>query len=288
MINKVKILFEMIKFEHTLFALPFAFMGAVLGNLVVEGAWPTWWEILWVTVAMVGARSAAMSLNRVIDRYIDGKNPRTAMRAIPAGFISVKAVVLFIVVSFVLLFVAASQLNTLAMELLPLAVFVLILYSYTKRFTWLCHFVLGIAIGFGPLGGWIATTGQIDLTAIVLFLSVALWTTGFDIVYACQDYAFDKGVGLHSVPSRFGIANALLIARMCHVLTVIGLFTFYLMASLSFWFLIGVIISALILIYEHRLVKPNDLSKVNIAFFPMNGILSCVMFVFTMIDRVIS
>lgn len=288
MVNKVKILFEMIKFEHTLFALPFAFMGAVLGNLVVEGTWPTWWEILWVTVAMVGARSAAMSLNRLIDRYIDGRNPRTAMRAIPAGLISVKSVVLFIVVSFVLLFIAASQLNTLAMELLPLAVFVLILYSYTKRFTWLCHFVLGIAIGFGPLGGWIGTTGQVDLTAIVLFISVALWTTGFDIVYACQDYEFDKGSGLHSVPSRFGIRRALLIARVCHAITVIGLFTFYLMASLSGWFLVGVIISALILIYEHRMVKPNDLSKVNIAFFPMNGILSCVMFVFTMIDRVIS
>lgn len=288
MINKVKILFEMIKFEHTLFALPFAFMGAVLGSLVVEGTWPTWWQILWVTVAMVGARSAAMSLNRLIDRYIDGKNPRTAMRAIPAGLISVKAVVLFIVVSFVLLFVAASQLNTLAMKLLPLAVFVLILYSYTKRFTWLCHFVLGIAIGFGPLGGWIGTTGQVDLAAIVLFISVSLWTTGFDIVYACQDYAFDKGAGLHSVPSRFGISKALMIARACHTITVIGLFTFYFMASLSIWFLVGVIISAIILIYEHRLVKPNDLSKVNIAFFPMNGILSCVMFVFTIIDRVIS
>ncbi|MGO0061006.1 UbiA-like polyprenyltransferase [Brevibacillus fluminis] len=288
MINKVKILFEMIKFEHTLFALPFAFMGAVLGNLVVEGTWPTWWEILWVTVAMVGARSAAMSLNRLIDRYIDGRNPRTAMRAIPAGLISVKAVVLFIVVSFVLLFIAASQLNRLAMELLPLAVFVLILYSYTKRFTWLCHFVLGIAIGFGPLGGWIGTTGQVDSAAIVLFISVALWTTGFDIVYACQDFEFDKNAGLHSVPSRFGISRALMIARVCHAITVIGLFTFYLMASLSVWFLVGVIISALILIYEHRLVKPNDLSKVNIAFFPMNGILSCVMFVFTMIDRVIS
>ncbi|RNB81629.1 4-hydroxybenzoate octaprenyltransferase [Brevibacillus fluminis] len=288
MINKVKILFEMIKFEHTLFALPFAFMGAVLGNLVVEGTWPTWWEILWVTVAMVGARSAAMSLNRLIDRYIDGRNPRTAMRAIPAGLISVKAVVLFIVVSFVLLFIAASQLNMLSMELLPLAVFVLILYSYMKRFTWLCHFVLGIAIGFGPLGGWIGTTGQVDLAAIVLFISVALWTTGFDIVYACQDFEFDKNAGLHSVPSRFGISKALMIARVCHAITVIGLFTFYLMASLSVWFLLGVIISALILIYEHRLVKPNDLSKVNIAFFPMNGILSCVMFVFTMIDRVIS
>lgn len=288
MMNKVKILFEMIKFEHTIFALPFAFMGAVLGNIVVEGTWPTWLEIFWVTVAMVGARSAAMSLNRLIDRYIDGKNPRTVMRAIPAGAISVPEVVLFIVISFVLLFVAAAQLNSLAVKLLPLAVFVLILYSYTKRFTWACHFVLGIAIGLGPLGGWVATTGQIDVTAMVLFLSVVLWTAGFDIIYACQDYEFDREEGLYSVPSRFGVARALMIARACHIVTIIGLFSLYLMASLSIWFLIGVIISALILIYEHSLVKPTDLSKLNVAFFTMNGILSVVMFTFTMIDLVIS
>lgn len=286
--NKVKILFEMIKFEHSIFALPFAFMGAVLGSIVVLGSWPTWGEIFWVTVAMVGARSAAMSLNRLIDRYIDAKNPRTATRAIPAGLISVTEVVLFIVVSFAVLFVAAFQLNSLAVKLLPLAVFVLILYSYTKRFTWLCHFVLGIAIGFGPLGGWVATTGQIDLTSMVLFLSVVLWTAGFDIIYACQDYEYDRTEGLHSVPSRFGIARALLIARFCHLMTIIGLFSLYLMASLSIWFLVGVFISALILIYEHSLVKPTDLSKLNVAFFSMNGILSVVMFTFTMIDLVIS
>lgn len=287
-LRKLKIILEMIKFEHSLFALPFAFMGAVLGSIVVEKAWPTWMEIFWVTVAMVGARSAAMSLNRLIDRFIDAKNPRTATRAIPAGLISVMEVVLFIIASFVLLFIAAYQLNELAVKLLPLAVFVLVLYSYTKRFTWLCHFVLGVAIGFGPLGGWVATTGQVDAIGLLLFASVLFWTAGFDIIYACQDAEFDRKEGLFSLPSRFGIAGALLVARGCHVLTFIGLMSLYVVADLSIWFLIGVLISGAILIYEHTLVKPTDLSKVDVAFFNMNGILSVVMFVFTMIDLVIA
>ncbi|RNB84944.1 UbiA-like polyprenyltransferase [Brevibacillus panacihumi] len=287
-LRKLKIILEMIKFEHSIFALPFAFMGAVLGSIVVEGTWPTWMEIFWVTVAMVGARSAAMSLNRLIDRFIDAKNPRTETRAIPAGLISVIEVLVFIVVSFLVLFIAAFQLNDLAVKLLPLAVFVLVLYSYTKRFTWLCHFVLGVAIGFGPLGGWVATTGQVDITGLLLFASVMFWTAGFDIIYACQDADFDRKEGLYSMPSRFGVANALLVARMCHVLTFVGLVSLYAMADLSFWFLIGVLISGAILIYEHSLVKPTDLSKVDVAFFNMNGILSVVMFVFTMIDLVIT
>lgn len=287
-LRKLKIILEMIKFEHSIFALPFAFMGAVLGNIVVENAWPTWREIFWVTVAMVGARSAAMSLNRLIDRYIDAKNPRTANRAIPAGLISVAEVVVFIVASFAVLFFAALQLNALAVKLLPLAVFVLILYSYTKRFTWLCHFVLGVAIGFGPLGGWVATTGQVDFTGLLLFLSVMFWTAGFDIIYACQDFEFDRREGLYSMPSRFGIANALLVARACHVITFVGLLSLYVTANLSVWFLIGVLISGAILVYEHTLVKPTDLSKLDVAFFNMNGILSMVMFTFTMIDLVIT
>lgn len=286
--RKLKIILEMIKFEHSIFALPFAFMGAVLGSIVVEGTWPTWMEIFWVTVAMVGARSAAMSLNRLIDRFVDAKNPRTATRAIPAGLISVLEVLLFIVVSFIVLFIAAFQLNDLAVKLLPLAVFVLVLYSYTKRFTWLCHFVLGVAIGFGPLGGWVATTGQVDVTGLLLFASVLFWTAGFDIIYACQDADFDRKEGLFSMPSRFGIANALLVARICHVITFVGLLSLYALADLSIWFLIGVLISGAILIYEHSLVKPTDLSKLDVAFFNMNGVLSVVMFTFTMIDLVIA
>lgn len=287
-LRKLRIILEMIKFEHSLFALPFAFMGAVLGNIVIEKSWPTWMEIFWVTVAMVGARSAAMSLNRVIDRVIDAKNPRTANRAIPAGLISMVEVILFIVVSFAVLFIAAFQLNDLAVKLLPLAVFVLVLYSYTKRFTWLCHFVLGVAIGFGPLGGWVATTGQIDGIGLLLFVSVLFWTAGFDIIYACQDSEFDRKEGLFSMPSRFGVANALVVARICHVITFVGLVSLYVVADLSIWFLLGVLISGAILIYEHTLVKPTDLSKLDVAFFSMNGILSVVMFAFTMIDLVIS
>ncbi|GIO06884.1 4-hydroxybenzoate octaprenyltransferase [Brevibacillus reuszeri] len=287
-LRKLKIILEMIKFEHSLFALPFAFMGAVLGSIVIEKAWPTWMQIFWVTVAMVGARSAAMSLNRVIDRVIDAKNPRTATRAIPAGLISILEVISFIVVSFAVLFIAAYQLNDLAVKLLPLAVFVLVLYSYTKRFTWLCHFILGVAIGFGPLGGWVATTGQVDPIGLLLFVSVMFWTAGFDIIYACQDADFDRKEGLFSMPSRFGIKNALIVARVCHILTFIGLMSLYAVADLSIWFLIGVLISGAILIYEHSLVKPTDLSKLDVAFFNMNGILSVVMFTFTMIDLVIA
>jgi len=286
--NKLKIILEMIKFEHTIFALPFAYMGAILGSIVVNGTWPTFSQLFWTTLAMVGARSAAMALNRTIDRVIDGKNPRTAIRAIPAGLLSVKEVNVFIVASFALLFIAAFQLNMLAVKLLPIAVFVLVLYSYTKRFTWTCHLVLGAAIGLAPLGGWVATTGQVDAVSLLLFVTVALWTAGFDVIYACQDTDFDKTHGLFSIPSHFGLAKALKIARWLHVVTVIGFIALYFIAGLNVWFALGVLVAAAILIYEHSLVSPTDLSKLNTAFFTMNGVLSVVVFVFTMIDLVIS
>ncbi|RKD25700.1 4-hydroxybenzoate octaprenyltransferase [Ammoniphilus oxalaticus] len=285
--NKLKIILEMIKFEHTLFALPFAYMGAILGSFVVLGEWPTGAQLFWITMAMVGARSAAMALNRVIDRVIDAGNPRTATRAIPAGLLSVKEVYLFIIGSFALLFVAAFQLNMLAVKLLPLAVFALVLYSYTKRFTWTCHLVLGVAIGLAPLGGWVATTGGIDKVGVILFISVALWTAGFDVIYACQDMEFDREQGLYSIPTRFGLAKSLLMARWLHVLTVIGFITIYFMAGLQLWFALGVLVAALILVYEHSLVSPTDLSKLNTAFFTMNGVLSVVVFVFTLLDLVV-
>ncbi len=285
--NKLKIILEMIKFEHTIFALPFAYMGAILGSIVVNGTWPTLAQILWITLAMVGARSAAMALNRVIDRVIDARNPRTATRAIPAGLLSAKEVYVFIVGSFALLFFAAFQLNMLAVQLLPLAVFVLVLYSYTKRFTWACHLVLGVAIGLAPLGGWVATTGQVDMVGLLLFVTVALWTAGFDIIYACQDIEFDKQNGLYSIPSRFGLASALNLARWLHAITVIGFVAIYYLTDLSLMFAIGVLVAAVILVYEHRLVSPHDLSKLNTAFFTMNGVLSVVVFVFTILDLVI-
>jgi 4-hydroxybenzoate polyprenyltransferase len=284
MLRKINTFLEMIKFEHTVFALPFAYMGAVLGGVVTTGHMPTWMQILWVTLAMVGARSAAMGLNRLIDAVIDGKNPRTALRAIPAGILSKKEVLIFIIASFVLLFFAASQLNPLCVRLLPIAVFFLTIYSYTKRFTWACHIVLGITIGLSPLGGWVAITGEFDAASWVLYTAVVFWIAGFDILYACQDADFDRKNGLHSIPARFGIRGALAIARSFHVITAASFLALWLLADLQWWFAAGLIIAYVILFYEHRLVKPNDLSKLNTAFFTMNGVLSTVVFTFTLLD----
>ncbi|WP_243648723.1 UbiA-like polyprenyltransferase [Hazenella coriacea] len=274
----------MIKFEHTVFALPFAYLGAVLGSLEVNGHLPSWAEIGWITLAMVGARSAAMALNRLIDRHIDAKNPRTQQRAIPAGLVSATFVWGFVIVSFAVLFYAAFKLNMLAVQLLPIAVFFLVLYSYTKRFTWACHIVLGMAIGLGPLGGWVATTGQIDSIAMILFISVALWTAGFDVIYACQDMEFDKEQELHSIPVKFGIKNALDISSWMHVGTAIGLVALSFLTQLGVWYALGVLVALVILIYEHKIVSANDLSRLNTAFFTMNGVLSVILFVFTMVD----
>jgi 4-hydroxybenzoate polyprenyltransferase len=233
---------------------------------------------------MVGARTAAMSLNRVIDRAIDKKNPRTANRAIPAGLISSSQVFVYVVLSFVLLFWATSHLSSLSMKLLPIAVFFLVFYSYTKRFTWTCHFILGLTLGLAPLGGWVAVTGEITLASIIFYLTVVCWSTGFDLIYACQDSEFDRKEGLYSIPSRFGIAAALNTARILHALTAVGLVALFFLTGLSWWYLAGLVIAYIILFYEHRLVSPTDLSKLNTAFFTMNGILSTVVFVFTLLD----
>ncbi|MFC5714216.1 UbiA-like polyprenyltransferase [Thalassorhabdus alkalitolerans] len=285
--RKLKIILEMIKFEHTIFALPFAFLGAVLGSFVVEGTWPTWWEWLWITLAMVGARSAAMSLNRVIDAKIDKDNPRTAGRAIPAGLISKVETLAFILFSFALLFVSAFQLNMLAVYLLPLAVFFLVFYSYTKRFTWLCHVFLGLTIGIAPLGGWVGATGTLQLEAYLLFFAVAFWTAGFDVIYATQDADYDRGAGLHSIPSRFGIRKALMFAKAFHILSFSLLLWLFAASTLGWVFLVGVLIAGAIMVYEHSLVSADDLSKVNVAFFTMNGVISIVMLIFTIGDLLI-
>ncbi|WP_255724715.1 UbiA-like polyprenyltransferase [Shimazuella soli] len=284
MVKKLKLVLDMIKFEHSIFALPFAYLGAVLGSLEVNGYFPSWMQIFWITIAMIGARSAAMALNRIIDRQVDAKNPRTANRHIPKGLISVTFAWGFVIVSFLVLFIAAFQLNMLAVELLPIAVFFLVFYSYTKRFTWACHLVLGIATGLGPLGGWIATTGQIDIKGILLFLTVALWIGGFDVIYACQDVEFDKKEGLHSIPVRFGVKRGLQISSFMHIGTALGLFGLLWMTDLGVYFGLGVIVALLILIYEHSIVSHDDLSRLNTAFFTMNGVLSIIVFCFMMID----
>lgn len=282
--NKLKIVLEMIKFEHTIFALPFAYMGAVLGSLEVRGGFPSWEEIIWITLAMVGARSAAMSLNRLIDWRIDAKNPRTKTRAIPAGLVSTTFVWGFVFVSFALLFYSAYQLNMLAVYLLPVAVFFLWFYSYTKRFTWTCHFFLGIATALGPLGGWVATTAQIDVLSLILFAAVALWIGGFDVIYACQDVEFDKNESLNSIPVRFGVKKALLISTLMHVGTAAGLIALLLLMDMGVWFAIGLVIALIILVYEHAIVSASDLSRLNTAFFTMNGVLSVILFTFTLLD----
>lgn len=306
----------MIKFEHTIFALPFALIGAIVGSFVYHpdlvamaftnyeafqianpdargpffidpSPWPSLSQLFWITLAMVGARSAAMALNRLIDQVIDAKNPRTSTRAIPAGLLGVKEVYLFVIGSFALLFLSAYMLNPLAVKLLPIAVFFLVIYSYTKRFTWACHFVLGIAIGLAPLGGWVGTTGTLHWEAVVLFLAVALWTAGFDIIYATQDVEFDRKAKLYSIPSYFGIKKALLISRACHTLTLIFLFALYFITPLGWIYLLGCVVATGILLYEHSLVKHDDLSKVDMAFFAMNGILSVILFIFTIGDLIL-
>ncbi|MGZ9586906.1 UbiA-like polyprenyltransferase [Paenibacillus marinisediminis] len=288
MLRKTKIILEMIKFEHTLFALPFAFMGALLGSMTIHGELPSWSQIGWILLAMIGARSAAMALNRIIDAAIDAKNPRTANRAIPAGLLKIGEVLVFTAVSFGLLIWAAAMLEPLSFILLPLAVFMLVFYSFTKRFTWLCHVILGLTIALAPLGGWVAVTNEAGWTAIIFYLTIAFWTTGFDIVYACQDYEFDKKEGLRSIPVRFGIERSLKIARGFHIVTALGFVLLIFITNLSWWYLIGTVIALGLLVYEHLIIKPNDLTRLNTSFFTMNGVLSVVVFAFTLIDLVVS
>ena len=280
MLNKIKIILEMIKFEHTIFALPFAFTGALLAARGV----PAWSTILWITLAMVGARSAAMGFNRWADRAFDARNPRTSMRALPKGLVTPAQVVLFTAVSSVLLVYAAYRLNTLSFILSPLALAIVFFYSYTKRFTFLSHAFLGIAISLAPIGAWIAVTGRLEAPALVLGAAVLFWLLGFDVLYALQDMDFDRKAGLHSIPQRFGTGRSLWISRVAHAITMAALFWLYALLSLGWFFLAGVIIALCLIIYEHALVREHDLSKLNMAFFNMNGYISVTIFVFTLLD----
>ena len=281
--TKIKIFLEMIRFEHTLFALPYAYLGAFLAS----GGVPSFRDFIFITLAMVGARTAAMSLNRLIDRHIDALNPRTRNRALPRGLIKVSEVYIYTVLSLLLFFWAAANLKPLALKLLPLALFVLVIYSYTKRFTWACHLVLGLALSFAPLGSFVGIEGAIPRPAYFLAAGVLFWVAGFDIIYALLDVEFDRQQGLYSIPSRFGIEKALTIARGFHFLTII----FFLLAGigfgLGFFYYFGVIATAALLLYEHWLVKPTDLSRVNTAFNNVNMIISVLMFGVTVIDLLI-
>ncbi len=278
--DKIRIILEMIKFEHTVFALPFAFTSALLAANGV----PTGRQAFWITIAMVGARSAAMGFNRWVDRKIDAANPRTKERALPKGLVTPAQVVLFTAASSALLIVAADNLNRLSFYLSPLALVVVFFYSYTKRFTFLSHAFLGLAIAGAPLGSWIAITGRLDPPALVLGGAVLFWLLGFDVLYALQDMDFDRKTGLHSIPQRFGVKKSLWISRAAHSVTMSALFWLYYLLSLGWPYLAGVIIALGLIIYEHALVKESDLSKLNMAFFNMNGYISVTIFVCTLID----
>jgi 4-hydroxybenzoate polyprenyltransferase len=273
-LKNIRTTLEMIKIEHTLFALPFAFLGAVLAARGV----PSGWQILWIAVAMVGARSTAMAFNRLADRDIDAKNPRTKMRAIPAGALSARFVWAFTIVSAAVFFTAAAMLNRLTLLLAPVAIASVVVYSYSKRFTLASHLLLGWCLAIAPTGAWIAVRGAID-SPIPLLLSavVMLWTAGFDVLYACQDFDFDRREGLHSIPASFGIARSLWISRTLHAAAFATLVALYFLTNLGVVAIIGVVATGALLIYQHTLVRATDLSRLNAAFFTTNAFVSVIL-----------
>jgi 4-hydroxybenzoate polyprenyltransferase len=275
LIAKLRTTLEMIKFEHSIFALPFALTGAMLA----ARGWPAWRQVLWLIVAMVGARSAAMTFNRIADLKLDALNPRTRMRALPTGQLSLRFALGFTLLSCALLVLAARELSPLAFKLSPLALALLLVYSYTKRFTVLSHIVLGACLGMSPIAAWIALRGDVSLSVLLLGAAVTLWTAGFDIIYACQDVEFDHALGLHSIPKRYGIRAALYTSAILHVLMFALLVTVARMENLGWVAMAGLIAVACLLTYEHALVKPSDLSRVNAAFFTVNGYVSVLFFV---------
>lgn len=270
----------MVDFGHTLFGLPFAYLGAFLA---VKGM-PTVFQLIWITLAMVGARTAALCLNRLIDLDIDRANPRTADWVLPAQKLSPKKVWILVFFSLALLLISAAQLNPLCLKLSPLAVAVLWLYSYTKRFTWWCHLILGLAIGIGPVGAWIAITGTFDWQPFILGMAVACWIAGFDTMYACQDIDFDRKHNLYSIPARFGEEGALIFSAGFHVGTIFFLVLTGIILKLGLFYYTGVLMAAIILLYEHSIVKPGDLSRVNFASFKINRYVGLLIFITTLID----
>ena len=272
--RKLKITLEMIKVEHSVFALPFALTGA---RLAADG-WPAWRQVFWIVVAMVGARSAAMTFNRIADREFDARNPRTEKRALPAVHLTLRFAVAFTIFSAALLVLAAWELNPLAFKLSPVALGLLLLYSYTKRFTLLSHIVLGMCLGLSPVAAWIALRGDVGLAVIILGVAVTLWVAGFDIIYACQDVEFDHTMDLHSIPKKFGVAPALYTSAALHVVMLGLLMMVARMSGLGWIALGGLVAVAALLAYEHLLVKPSDLSRLNAAFFTINGYISVLFY----------
>ena len=266
---------DAIKFEHTVFALPFAYIAMVLA----AGGWPGGRTLGWVTAAMVGARTCAMATNRVVDRLIDARNPRTAGRHLPTGALAVWELRLLAAAGAALMFLAAFMLNPLCLALAPLALVFLVGYSYTKRFTWTSHWILGFTDGIAAAGGWIAVRGAFDARAFVLWFTLTVWIAGFDVLYACQDVDVDRAQGLHSVPARFGIAAALVTARVNHLLTAAALALLGWLAGLGLLYWAGWLAVLGLLAYEHALVSPRDLSRLDLAFFNVNGYIAVIVLV---------
>ena len=276
LLHNLRVTLEMIKWEHSIFALPFALCGAMLA----AGGFPSPHQLVWIVVAMIAARSAAMAFNRLADASIDAANPRTSTRALPAGHLTPAFVATFVVISSAIFVAAAAQLNPLALWLSPVALAVLLLYSYTKRVTRWSHLVLGFALGIAPSAAWIAVRGALDPRILLLTAAVTFWVGGFDVLYACQDFDFDRQTGLHSIPRFLGIGRALWIARAFHIIMLLLLLSLVIAFGLGKTATAGVAVVAALLIYEHSLVSANDLSKLNAAFFTMNGVISVVFFVF--------
>jgi 4-hydroxybenzoate polyprenyltransferase len=273
-VSAVRHFLEAIKFEHTVFALPFAYVAMVLA----ADGWPGWHVLVWVTLAMVGARTLAMSVNRLADRLIDAANPRTAGRHLPTGLLTPPQVTVAALLAAGLLLLSAWMLNPLCLALSPLAVLFLVGYSYTKRFTWLSHWILGFTDGIAAAGGWIAVRAAFDPPIYVLWFALTVWIAGFDLIYACQDVDFDRRHRLHSLPARFGISAALLTARVCHALTIAAFVLLGLQMGLGVLYWLGVLLVAGLLVYEHSLVSPGDLSRLDVAFFNVNGYIAVILF----------
>jgi 4-hydroxybenzoate polyprenyltransferase len=277
--SNIRTTLEMIKIEHTLFALPFAFLGALLAarGFTPTGL-PTLWQALWITLAMVGARSAAMAFNRIADRHYDAANPRTRARALPAGLLPVSFVWAFTAAAAALFLTAAAALNRLALLLSPVALASVLLYSYTKRFTSLSHLMLGWCLSIAPTGAWVAVRGSLQSPVpLLLSLVVLLWTTGFDVLYACQDCDFDRAAGLRSIPARLGVARALLVSRLLHAGAFAALVGLYFLTGLGWPALAGVLATGALLVYQHSLVRADDLSRLNAAFFTTNAFVSVIL-----------
>jgi 4-hydroxybenzoate polyprenyltransferase len=286
MLSKLINFGRMIKFSHSIFALPFAFSAVILA---LESSLSfNYIKIVWILICMVSARTSAMAFNRFIDKEIDAKNPRTKSRELVTGVIGNREVIFYIFFSCLIFAFSSYQINKLCFYLSPIALIVILGYSYTKRFTWLCHFILGLGLALSPLGAWLAVKEQFELIPIILGLGVFFWVSGFDIIYACQDFEFDKSIGLHSIPAFFGLNKSLIIAKLLHIFAFILFASLYVIAKLHFSFLIGLIIIGVLFFYQHRIVSVKNLSKINIAFFNLNGIISMAFFMLIMGHHILS